>query len=111
MRTLLKRENQLFKEDRLKTVAKKTLTRLLHTVLLSLSIICLGTAAHGQGTASIVGTVTDPSGAVVQNAKISITNLENGFLRANHHFHGLGNARRRSFPTACTTSVWRSSNT
>ena len=59
----------------------KTPSRLLQAVLLLLSIICLGTAAYGQGTANIVGTVTDPSGAVVQNARISITNLENGFLR------------------------------
>jgi hypothetical protein len=49
---------------------------------LFLGLVLSGTAAFGQGTASIVGTVTDPSGAVVPNAKITITDLENGFVRA-----------------------------
>lgn len=47
-------------------------------MMLGLVIFC--TAAFGQGTASIDGTVTDPSGAVVPNAKITITNKDNGFV-------------------------------
>ena len=45
-------------------------------------LVLMGTAAYGQETASIVGTVTDPSGAAVPNAKITITNTETGLVRA-----------------------------
>ena len=45
------------------------------------AVVLLGTAAYGQGTASIVGTVTDPSGAAVPNAKITITNTDTGIVR------------------------------
>src|SRR2546423_15103063 len=39
----------------------------------------LGTAAQVLGQdATIVGTVTDPSGSVIANVKITITNLETG---------------------------------
>jgi hypothetical protein len=38
--------------------------------------------AYGQETASIVGTVTDPTGASVPGAKITITNTETGLVRA-----------------------------
>ncbi len=41
----------------------------------------LGIAAYGQENATIVGTVTDPSGAVVPNAKETIKELDNGFVR------------------------------
>src|ERR1700678_2515975 len=50
-------------------------------MLFILSVVLLGTAAYGQGTATIVGTVTDPTGAVVPNARITITNLDQGFVR------------------------------
>ena len=40
----------------------------------------LATLAGGQtGTASLRGTVTDPSGATVPNAKVSLINKERGF--------------------------------
>ena len=50
-------------------------------MLLILGLALLGTAAHGQETANIVGTVTDPTGAVVPNAKVTITDVDNGFTR------------------------------
>ena len=49
--------------------------------LFMLWLVVLGSSAYGQGTATIVGTVTDPTGAVVPNAQLTITDLENGFIR------------------------------
>lgn len=46
-----------------------------------LGLAMLATVAYGQGTAAIVGTVTDPSGAVVPNAQITLTDVDNGFIR------------------------------
>ena len=48
-------------------------------LLMILGLACPALYAQGNGT--IVGTVTDPSGAVIPNAKITITNLDNGFIR------------------------------
>ena len=50
-------------------------------LMLVFGLVLLGSAAYGQGTANIVGTVTDPTGAVVPNAKITITNSDTGFIR------------------------------
>ena len=52
------------------------------SLLLMLGLVLLGTVAYGQETASIVGTVTDPSGAAVPGAKITITNTETGIVRS-----------------------------
>ena len=49
---------------------------------LLLGLALLSSAAYGQATASIVGTVTDPSGAAVANAKLTITNIETGLARS-----------------------------
>ena len=49
-------------------------------VLLSLSLVLLSTIAYCQGTASIVGTVTDPTGSAVPNAKVTITNTDTGWF-------------------------------
>ena len=59
----------------------KLFFRLRVPMLFILWVVLSGAAAYGQGTATIVGTVTDPTGAVVANAKITITNLDNGFVR------------------------------
>jgi len=50
-------------------------------LLLVLGIALLGTTAYSQGTASIVGTVTDATGGVVPDAKITITNVDTGIVR------------------------------
>jgi hypothetical protein len=51
-------------------------------LLLILSLVLLSTIAYGQETASIVGTVTDASGAAVPNAKIVITNTDTGIIHS-----------------------------
>ncbi|MFY9727723.1 MAG: carboxypeptidase-like regulatory domain-containing protein, partial [Bryobacteraceae bacterium] len=60
--------------------------RTYHTLriplLVMLGIVLLGTAAYSQETASIVGTVTDPTGAAVQGANITVTNMETGIVRS-----------------------------
>src|SRR5208283_4403215 len=70
------------------------------SLLLVLGLAVLGTTAYGQGSASITGTVSDPSGAVVPNAKITATNLDNGFVfttnsnaTGNYRFADLTNGR------------------
>jgi hypothetical protein len=50
-------------------------------LLLMLSLFLLSTVAYGQETASIVGTVIDPTGATVPNAKVTITNVETEIAR------------------------------
>lgn len=50
------------------------------TVLLSLLLRCLPVLASAQ-EATIVGTVTDPSGAVVPNVEILVTNVDTGAVR------------------------------
>jgi hypothetical protein len=51
-----------------------------------LPMLCLGglltIAAYAQETASIVGTVTDPAGASVPNAKVTVTNSDTGLVRS-----------------------------
>jgi hypothetical protein len=55
---------------------------LLVSLVMMLGIALLSTVAYGQETASVVGTVTDPSGAAVASAKITITNMETGLVRS-----------------------------
>ena len=42
---------------------------------------CLSVALFAQDTASITGTVTDPSGAAVANAQVGLTSTEHGITR------------------------------
>jgi len=50
--------------------------------LLILSLVLLSTVAYSQETASIVGTVTDQTGAAVPGAKVTITNMDTGIVRS-----------------------------
>jgi hypothetical protein len=51
------------------------------TVLLAALVLLFAAQAVAQSEATIVGTVTDPSGAAVANANITITNLDTGLSR------------------------------
>ena len=51
-------------------------------LLLVLGIVLLSIAAYSQETASILGTVTDPSGSAIPNAKVLITNTDTGIVRS-----------------------------
>jgi hypothetical protein len=51
-------------------------------LLLLIGMALLSATAYSQGKASIVGTVTDPSGGVIPGAKITITNTETGLVRS-----------------------------
>lgn len=50
-------------------------------LLLILGLVLLSTMAYGQGTANIVGTITDPSGSAIPGAKVTITNTDTGWVR------------------------------
>jgi hypothetical protein len=53
--------------------------RLHHLFLLLLSVVALSFTAKAQN-ATIVGTITDPSGAAVPNVKVSATSIETGLV-------------------------------
>ena len=60
----------------------RTYVMLRVPLLLMLGLALLSTAAYAQGSGTILGTVTDPTGAAVASAKVTITNVENGFVRS-----------------------------
>jgi hypothetical protein len=47
----------------------------------ALVFVLMSAPLWAQDTASIVGTVTDPTGAVIPNAKVTVQNLQKGFRR------------------------------
>jgi hypothetical protein len=51
------------------------------TILLTALVLLFAAQAVAQSEATIVGTVTDPSGAAVANASITVTNLDTGLSR------------------------------
>ena len=67
------------------------------TFILLLLLALVSTIAYAQETASIVGTVTDPTGAAVPSAKITITNTQTGIVR-NTTTNDTGNYAARELP-------------
>jgi hypothetical protein len=53
-------------------------TRSLTIVLLSLLIVCASLMAQTAATGALQGTVSDPTGAVIPNATVTLTNTETG---------------------------------
>lgn len=51
-----------------------------HRVLFALLVSVLSAAAQTAGTATLVGTVTDSTGAIVQGVKVSALNIANSFV-------------------------------
>ncbi|HEY1213272.1 MAG TPA: carboxypeptidase-like regulatory domain-containing protein, partial [Bryobacteraceae bacterium] len=49
---------------------------------LVLAILVALSTAYGQQTGSIVGTVADPTGAIVTKARVSLTNTQTGDIRS-----------------------------
>src|ERR1700691_3508031 len=48
-----------------------------------LVLVCCGVLVYGQGTsASLTGYVTDPSGAAIPGAAVTVTNLGTNFVQA-----------------------------
>lgn len=66
----------------MRSVASQIRNNILQVPVMLLMILGLACPAlYAQGNGTIVGTVTDPSGAVIPNATVTITNLDNGFIR------------------------------
>ena len=78
-------------------VKRRTHQWLRIPLLLAMAFAFLSAMAYAQGSASIVGTITDPSGAVVPNANITITNVDNGFIRSTVS-NATGNFSARDLP-------------
>lgn len=60
------------------TIASRLLKGKIFWVAL---LVAFGTASYGQGVGSIVGTVTDPSGAVIPSASVKVTQTTTGLER------------------------------
>lgn len=60
--------------------------RIAKLFVLPMLLVCLSTLGSGQGitTGTVSGTVSDPSGAVVPNAQVQLTNLANGLSLSGH---------------------------
>src|SRR5436190_5209867 len=55
--------------------------RFKHHLVLSLALVMFSAAVSAQTTATIVGTVTDPTGAVVPGVSITVTSKDTGLTR------------------------------
>jgi hypothetical protein len=58
------------------------MSRIIRSVFLGLVVLTVVVLAHGQGitTGTVLGTVSDPSGAVIPGAQVQLTNQANGLV-------------------------------
>ena len=79
-------------------------------VIAFVGALLLCAPAFGQSTATIKGTVTDPQGAVVPNAKVTITDANKGVQHVTHtDGSGLSRCRRCRSERTTWWSKWRAS--
>src|SRR5450759_3197505 len=69
------------RDDGQLTIAENRAYRYITQFALHALLLTLTTGAWGQDNATITGTVADPSGAVVKNVTITLTNLATGQAR------------------------------
>jgi len=60
----------------------KTLTRFVLTVCIVICALCAFRAVAQDATGKVVGNITDPSGAAVPNAKVTVTNADTNISHA-----------------------------
>jgi hypothetical protein len=81
-----------------KTAVGKRIYNMVRVPMLFIfGFVLLSVMANAQGTGNIGGTVTDPTGAVVPNAKVTVTNTDNGFIR-NAESNSTGSYSARELP-------------
>src|SRR5580658_1362994 len=51
-------------------------------VLIALQLVAVLALAQGETTSAIVGSVSDPAGAAIPGATVTVTNIENGLKRS-----------------------------
>jgi len=69
----------------------------LSFLALLLGFVLVTSVAYGQENGTILGTVTDPTGAAVPNAKVTITNTQTGIVRSTQT-NETGNYAARELP-------------
>src|SRR4030095_12707030 len=74
-------KNSLEAVYRLLSTERKASMSRKNIFLISLMLAAFSTITFGQSTATIKGSVTDPSGAVVSGARVTIRNEATGFER------------------------------
>ncbi len=72
-------------------------SKLRRSLMLLLGFTLFSTLAYSQETASIFGTVTDPTGAVVPNVKVTVTDTDTGTARTTNTT-ATGNYSMRELP-------------
>ena len=100
------------KAGKRRSLKSNTFSRLLMIPYVALSILALvllaspSALAQGGGNVAISGTVTDPSGAVIAGAKVTVTELSTSVART-ETTTGAANSTFLRSPRRPTRSQWR----